>query len=129
MTVQVRIAARQGDALDSDADVLALKHAQGLFGVDASAVERLRAQGIEMLGKLPDPTSFVLVESKSAVRASSVLFVGVSASGTSDTDRSGYSVAASLDPLLQRHLIREPSCVRSTVRATDSTSLKPSSRK
>ena len=39
---------RQGDALEIPADVLVLKYAQALHGVDKLVVERLEATGVEV---------------------------------------------------------------------------------
>lgn len=70
-TVQVQVV--QGDALALPADLLVLKYAQGLHGVDLEAAGRL---GIED-SLLPKAGRHVLVRGDGALVAGSVLFLGV----------------------------------------------------
>jgi hypothetical protein len=70
-TVQVRVV--QGDALALPADLLVLKYAQGLHGVDREAARRL---GIEDRLQ-PKIGAQVLVRSDGGLAAGSVLFLGV----------------------------------------------------
>jgi hypothetical protein len=67
----------QADVLDVSADVLVLKHAQALHGVDAFVVTRLEAQGLAVHDSLPDSDGFKLIDTKGYLSAKSVLFVGV----------------------------------------------------
>lgn len=64
-----------GDAFSEPADVLVLKHAQALYGVDLAAVKILENAGRAI--PLPTPWSFRLVDSASGISASRILFVGV----------------------------------------------------
>lgn len=66
-----------GDVLETDADVLVLKHAQATYGVDKLVVERLEATGTEVLSMLPKPGGFRLFDTKGHLAARTVLFVGV----------------------------------------------------
>lgn len=66
-----------GDALETDADVLVLKHAQATYGVDDLVVGRLEAVGVAVREALPKPGGFRLVETKGHLAARTVLFVGV----------------------------------------------------
>lgn len=73
----------QGDALVVPADVLVLKHAQGLFGVDAQVVGRLNTFAAGVFGDvpLPSPGSVSLVESRGLIGARMVMLVGVAPLG------------------------------------------------
>jgi hypothetical protein len=67
----------QGDALEIAADVLVLKYAQALYGVDNLVVHRLEATGPAVRGTLPKPDEFRLINTGGYLAAKSVLFVGV----------------------------------------------------
>lgn len=73
------IAVLQADALAVAADVLVLKHAQGLYGVDALVVQRLdsHAAGVFPRVPLPPPGSASLVDSRGLLGAAALLFIGV----------------------------------------------------
>jgi hypothetical protein len=71
--IAIRIA--EADVLNYAADVLALKHAQGLFGADAAVYTRLAQNHREP--KLPKLGDVALILSLGAVAADRVLFVGV----------------------------------------------------
>jgi hypothetical protein len=62
------------DAITCGADVLAVKYAQGFYGVDAAVALAL---GIDRDAKMPSPGSHVLLPGNELVGASYVLFVGV----------------------------------------------------
>jgi hypothetical protein len=71
----VSIDVLQGNALTLQADVLALKHAQTLYGLDKVVFEKLTATGA---GLDPPPIGrHLLVPSGDAVASGQVLFVGV----------------------------------------------------
>jgi hypothetical protein len=72
----IRISVVRGDVLRFRADVLALEYAQAVYGADRAVVDRLRAAGLT-LPPLPKPGDSLRVESRGAVAADSVLFVGV----------------------------------------------------
>jgi hypothetical protein len=71
----VDIKVESGDVLAVPADVLVLKYAQALYGVDAAVVRALRTAGGRV--SLPKPQSFRLVGSVPAIAATRLLFVGV----------------------------------------------------
>lgn len=63
------------DALQIPVDVLALKYAQALYGVDAVVARKLTASGRRIL--FPKPWRFSLEQGAPDVAASQILFVGV----------------------------------------------------
>jgi hypothetical protein len=65
------------DALTFAADVLALKHAQGLHGVDRAAVESLERAGRPVRGDLPLPGKHLMLTSGGALSADRLLILGV----------------------------------------------------
>ena len=73
----MNVRVRQGDALEIPADVLVLKYAQALHGVDKLVVERLEATGAEVRSILPKLGEFQLIDTGGHLGAKSVLFVGV----------------------------------------------------
>jgi hypothetical protein len=75
MTGSLRISVAAGDAFEVDADVLVLKYAQRLYGLDRAAFERLRSIGIKL--SLPEPADFTFQKSLGSMNPRSVLFVGV----------------------------------------------------
>jgi hypothetical protein len=75
MRPKVAIHVRHGDALKGVADVLALKYAQCLYGVDAQVAEELTRAGWKP--SLPKPWGFQFVESVGRIAPARVLFVGV----------------------------------------------------
>jgi hypothetical protein len=81
---QISISVRCADALQTDCDVLILKYAQALHGVDRAASLRLEGAGIVIRPLLPKPDRFRLFVTDGAVAASRVLFVGVPSLGQFD---------------------------------------------
>jgi hypothetical protein len=77
MSENVIIEIVEGDALEINADVLALKYGQEYYGVDELVSERLARQGIDQSRMQPRPGGFRLVPSSAAIGARNVLFVGV----------------------------------------------------
>ena len=73
----IEIVVEHGDALGLDADVLALKHANKLYGADRAAVQALATAGIELIAHLPKPSGFYITSTKGAIAAGKLLFVGV----------------------------------------------------
>ena len=71
----VLIGVETADALGFTADVLALKYAQGLFGVDEAAYSALADRLGEF--RLPTVSEYVLLKTNGAIQANLVLFVGV----------------------------------------------------
>ncbi len=74
-TVVVSVA--EGDALEVRTDVLVLKYAQGLFGVDSAVADRLAKSQHALKSKLPEPGGFLQLATSGVIGAKEVLFVGV----------------------------------------------------
>jgi hypothetical protein len=64
-----------GDVLTFSSDVLALKYAQHLYGADAAVTRKLRSNGVHV--NLPQPYSITILNSRGAIAATNVIFVGV----------------------------------------------------
>lgn len=73
MTDKIRIEVMQGDALEIGADVLALKYAQTLYGLDRTVTGKLSIES----STLPKFSEFKLINTKGQLGAKEVLFVGV----------------------------------------------------
>ncbi len=73
----IAIELKAGDVLAEAADVLVLKHAQSLYGVDKTVVRALEDAGRQI--RLPKPWGFRLEDRAPGIAASRVLFVGVPA--------------------------------------------------
>ncbi|MGD0481257.1 MAG: hypothetical protein ABSA42_13875 [Terracidiphilus sp.] len=73
LDVEIRLVA--ADALAEQADVLILKHAQALYGLDRAVVESLAEEGTRF--EPPKPWKFLLLDAPKSVCASRVLIVGV----------------------------------------------------
>lgn len=73
----ITITVEQGDALQLPADVLALKYADHLYGVDLVAVLTLDTAGLRASDRLPKKDDFCLIASQGALAAQSVLFLAV----------------------------------------------------
>jgi hypothetical protein len=71
----VRISIEVEDALRFRADVLVLKHAQELYGVDAAVLRRLNEVGVRPA--LPERNAHSLVQTGRALGVDRVLFLGV----------------------------------------------------
>jgi hypothetical protein len=65
------------DVLTFGADVLAVKYAQALYGVDAAVFSRIFAGSGNVKHLLPSPRQYKLVESGGRIKTGAVLFVGV----------------------------------------------------
>ena len=76
MEKSVRVEVVAGDVLSTRADVLALKYAQGFYGVDKMVAQRLPDSGLATI--TPRVGGFRLVPSGGVVTAKSILFIGVS---------------------------------------------------
>ena len=77
MYENITIEVVEGDALDIDADVLALKYAQKYYGVDELVATRLMQAGVDKTGMKPRIGGFRLVPTNSAIAAKNALFIGV----------------------------------------------------
>ncbi|MEW6532085.1 MAG: hypothetical protein AB1473_14705 [Thermodesulfobacteriota bacterium] len=73
----IAVTVEVGDALVFPADVLALKYAQSLYGVDEAVVDRLTSHGQHIIRLLPKISGFRLIECHRAIGARFALFVGV----------------------------------------------------
>ena len=77
MYEKIAIEVVEGDALEIDADVLALKYAQQYYGVDELVAARLVQAGVEKTRMKPRIGGFRLVPTNSAISAKNALFIGV----------------------------------------------------
>jgi hypothetical protein len=68
---------KQGNVTRIHGDVLALKYAQELYGVDANIVAHMQDTHPDISGHLPKPSDFYMTESRGAVLADSIIFIGV----------------------------------------------------
>lgn len=73
----VKIVVQQGNALSIRADVLALKYADRLYGVDGAVVDALSEVVSDIEKRLPKPTGWYITPTAGMVAASHALFVGV----------------------------------------------------
>jgi hypothetical protein len=80
----IAIEAIHGDVFDCRADVLALKFAQDLYGVDRQVVSRLAKRGTNLERRLPAIGETLLVRSENVVQTDELLFVGVEPLGRFD---------------------------------------------
>jgi hypothetical protein len=74
---QIYLSVKFADVLSISADVLALKYAQALYGVDNAVVARLSESGEDIIGLLPKIAGFRIIDSRGQIGVRSVLFVGV----------------------------------------------------
>lgn len=75
--MSIRLEVVHGDVLEYPAEVLALKFAQRLFGVDLKVVDRLERNGVQVESRLPNVGAALLVNSGHVIAATEVLFMGV----------------------------------------------------
>jgi hypothetical protein len=80
----IAIQAIHGDVFEYRADVLALKFAQHLFGVDRQVVSGLAKRGTELGHRLPPIGKTLLIPSENVVLTDELLFVGVEPFGRFD---------------------------------------------
>ena len=73
----IGIVVEHGDALAIQADVLALKYANTLYGVDRAVAVALAGHVPDITERLPKPSEFYVTATGGAIAASNVLFVGV----------------------------------------------------
>ena len=73
---QIAVSIEHADALTFPADVLILKHAQALYGLDLHAVKRLKDGGIDIATRLPSVYKSLLIRSEGKVGAQKILFIG-----------------------------------------------------
>jgi hypothetical protein len=76
MDKKISIRVEQGNALQTECDVLVLKYAQALHGVDEAAVGALISAGFS-IGALPEPDQFLLIPTEGVIAPRAVLFIGV----------------------------------------------------
>jgi hypothetical protein len=82
--VGIQIEVVHGDALRFRADLLALKFAQHLFGIDKKVVERLSQKDGSLSARLPSIGDTLVVRSEQIIAAREILFVGVEPLGRFD---------------------------------------------
>lgn len=75
--MKIRINVDVADVLNYDCDVLALKHAQSLYGVDWKVFDILEQQNPDLDLQMPGVNDSLLINSVSSINAKSVLFIGV----------------------------------------------------
>ena len=76
-SLQISIGVEANDALTFDADVLALKYAQSLHGVDKDVVEQLLIGDLDVTALLPEISEISLIDTKAHLAPKAILFVGV----------------------------------------------------
>lgn len=74
---EVIFAVQVGDATTFDADVIALKFAQALFGADRAVATALAKNEDQIMESLPTPGEFELFSTHGRIRAKHVLFLNV----------------------------------------------------
>jgi hypothetical protein len=74
---KIRIVVEEGDALAIKADVLALKYANALYGVDRAVVNALAGTHPGIEKRLPKQSGFCLMATDGSIAADQVLLVGV----------------------------------------------------
>jgi hypothetical protein len=77
MPNSVEFVIEQGDVTAFDADVLALKYAQGFHGVDEVVAESLQRVGVSISSLQPSNGQFFYADTHGCISAKHVLFVGV----------------------------------------------------
>ena len=75
--MEISIKLQVADALKIQADVLVLKYAQELHGLDSLVYFKLATSQKEIERKLPKPNDFLLLETRGSLGASRVLFCSV----------------------------------------------------
>uniref|UniRef100_UPI0011788CD3 hypothetical protein n=1 Tax=Crenothrix polyspora TaxID=360316 RepID=UPI0011788CD3 len=75
MTRLLNLSVATGDAFTFKSDVLVLKYAQHLYGLDKAVHNELQQHGI--VPKLPDVNEDVVIETTGILNATSIIFVGV----------------------------------------------------
>jgi len=75
--MDITIEVQKADALKVKADVLIVKYAQELFGVDSLAYTQLAISHKNIESQLPKPDEFLLIESHGNPKADYVLFAGI----------------------------------------------------
>lgn len=75
--MEIGIEIQAADALKINADVLVLKYAQELFGVDSLAFSRLALVHPDLDKRMPKPDGFLLLESMESLGSKKILFSGV----------------------------------------------------
>lgn len=75
--MDIHIEVLESDALKITTDVLVLKFAQSLYGVDALAYAKIATSRRDVERNLPAPGNFLLLESDDVLGAKQVLFSGV----------------------------------------------------
>lgn len=77
MQPQITLSIEHTDALAIDGDVLASKYADGFYGVGAAIAQKLAQQGIDIESQMPQPGSFRIFETCSAINSPQVIFINV----------------------------------------------------
>src|SRR5262245_52915581 len=75
--MRIKITVEQDNALTIKSDVLALKYAQHLYGVDKSVVTVLSQDDKDLLNYLPEVNKYRFIDSRAKLGAKAILFLGV----------------------------------------------------
>ena len=76
---KMKITVKNIDAFEANGDILVLKHAQALYGLDRAVVKRLQEIEPTIEDKLPKPDKDFLIDSKPIENYEKILFIGVPA--------------------------------------------------
>ena len=71
----LKLSVVRGDAFAFESDVLVLKYAQSLYGLDKAVYAQLEGHGVRI--QLPDVNEDVIVETRGVLSSDRVLFIGV----------------------------------------------------
>ncbi len=102
MAREIHFSIQQGDVTQIEADVLALKYAEGLFGASQTVAKALGETEKTMKAMLPSVGSAHLIPSKERIKANRVLFLSVISLATFDyidIHQFGYDVLKNLKTL------------------------------
>jgi tetratricopeptide (TPR) repeat protein len=108
LSASIQIDLVSGDAVGYEADVLALKYAQFLYGLDRKVVGLLAAKGASISNQLPETGRTLLLSSNGTTAAKELLFVGVEPQGRFD-----YQAIRRFSKAVLSTLARERPSVRS----------------
>ena len=74
---EIKLTIITGNAFNINADVLVMKYAQGLYGLDRSIVRKLFEFDPQIESKLPPPSGYYYTPSKNITETDSLIFIGV----------------------------------------------------
>lgn len=74
---KIKLSIQNGDAFNVEADVLIMKYAQNLYGLDRDIVRELSEFDKEISFKLPQPSGYYFTTSHRITKAEMLIFIGV----------------------------------------------------